>query len=358
VQSYYYLIMIKYKPKTFLLIALALIVSACSTNIDINAPWRPITVVYGLLDQKDTIHYIRVNKAFLGDTSAYVMAQQADSLIYNNVEVRLKKVNISTGNVVRTFVFTDTIINKDPGIFATDKNKVYYYKGKILDDNESAKDFRYDLYVYVADRNKQITASTYLLDDVNIKNPPYTDYASVNLTSQTPYKVIWETVARGRLYQLKMRFHYYEVTNTDTVEKYLDMTFPRLTSINDLGGQDLSSVISKETFLNFLANHIEENPNIKRYVKKETLDFYVYIGSNDTYKYMQITNPSNSIVQDRPFFTNINGGVGLFSARTYTLRAGKKLERRSIDEIANNNITRKLNFQDYETSTYFWSNLK
>jgi len=60
-------------------------VQSCSTDVDINAPWKDITVVYGLLNQNDNIHYIKVNKAFLGDASAYEMAAISDSVNYQDI---------------------------------------------------------------------------------------------------------------------------------------------------------------------------------------------------------------------------------------------------------------------------------
>ncbi len=344
--------------KLFLLTGIILALASCETKVNINAPWKDITVVYGLLNQTDTLHYIKVNKAFLGDESVYEMAQHSDSFNYHQVQVQLKKVSLANNSVVQIFHFTDTVVDKQPGIFATDNNKVYYYRGKILTANESPKDYRFDLVVYVVDRNKTVTASTQLLSDVNILNPPYSDYVNIDFTAPSPYKVRWKTSPGARLFQLKVRFHYYEITPNDTTEKTIDMDFAQKTSINSTGGQELSNGIALNGFLNFLKHHIPVDPNVTRVVKKEALDFFVYSGSEDLYKYMQISSPSNSIVQDKPFFTNINNGVGLFSARTVTARKGKKLDRRTIDEISDNAETRDLNFLNYEESTYFWSNLK
>jgi hypothetical protein len=35
---------------------------------------------------------------------------------------------------------------------------------------------------------------------------------------------------------------------------------------------------------------------------------------------MEVTEPSNSIVQDRPQYSNINNGVGIFSARAHAVK--------------------------------------
>ena len=99
-------------------------VQSCSTDVDINAPWKDITVVYGLLNQNDNIHYIKVNKAFLGDASAYEMAAISDSVNYQDIIVNLYKIKTSNGDfdTIQTFIFQDTVLQKDSGIFATDNN--------------------------------------------------------------------------------------------------------------------------------------------------------------------------------------------------------------------------------------------
>ena len=52
---------------------------SCETDVDVNAEWEEIVVVYGLLDQGQELQFVKVNKAFLGDDAAYIMAQQSDS---------------------------------------------------------------------------------------------------------------------------------------------------------------------------------------------------------------------------------------------------------------------------------------
>ena len=39
------------------------------------------------------------------------------------------------------------------------------------------------------------------------------------------------------------------------------------------------------------------------------------VGSEDLYTYMSVNEPFEGIVQERPVFSNINNGVGLFSSR-------------------------------------------
>ena len=46
-----------------LIVLTTILFQACKTDFDINAPWKESAIVYGILNQNDTIHYIKVNKA-------------------------------------------------------------------------------------------------------------------------------------------------------------------------------------------------------------------------------------------------------------------------------------------------------
>ena len=57
--------------------------TACETDFPVNAEWEEITVVHGLLDASTDTQYIRINKAYLGEEDAMLMAQYSDSINFN-----------------------------------------------------------------------------------------------------------------------------------------------------------------------------------------------------------------------------------------------------------------------------------
>ena len=67
----------------------AVFLFGCSTDLEINAPYKNITIVYGLMSTKDAsdVHFVKINKAFLGDGDAFVFAQVRDSNEYRNDEL-------------------------------------------------------------------------------------------------------------------------------------------------------------------------------------------------------------------------------------------------------------------------------
>lgn len=71
-----------------LLPALILLFNACKTDFDATSDYKEIAIVYGVLNQKDNVHYLRVNKAFLGQGNAVIYSQIPDSSSYgNDIEV-------------------------------------------------------------------------------------------------------------------------------------------------------------------------------------------------------------------------------------------------------------------------------
>ena len=71
-----------------------LVFFSCENDLDINADWEDIPVIYSILDsgssyEDNTEHYIKVQKSFLGDLSASQMAQETDSIYYNTGDIQL-----------------------------------------------------------------------------------------------------------------------------------------------------------------------------------------------------------------------------------------------------------------------------
>ena len=119
--------------KIFVLIITSIVFfSACETEFDVNAEWKETVIVYGLLDSSSDTQYVKINKAYLGEGDAMMMAQYADSLNFNpnDLEVKIHKLGSSdtlmTINLDTTVVIKDSLdINANPGVFTIDNNIIY-----------------------------------------------------------------------------------------------------------------------------------------------------------------------------------------------------------------------------------------
>ncbi|HML85282.1 MAG TPA: hypothetical protein PKE52_08995, partial [Bacteroidales bacterium] len=71
-----------------LLSGLAFLLSSCKTDFDLNAEWKDITIVYGVLDPGKSVQQVRINKAFLGEGNALEYAKIADSIHYDTAVIK------------------------------------------------------------------------------------------------------------------------------------------------------------------------------------------------------------------------------------------------------------------------------
>lgn len=85
-----------------LLLSAIIGISSCSDKFDIAAPYKEVTVVYGIMNMNDTAHYIRIQKAFMDESkSAVDMAKEEDSSFYKNLKVELIESDIPEKNSVK-----------------------------------------------------------------------------------------------------------------------------------------------------------------------------------------------------------------------------------------------------------------
>tara|TARA_B100000674_G_scaffold209195_1_gene171208 strand:- start:520 stop:1563 length:1044 start_codon:yes stop_codon:yes gene_type:complete len=300
----------------FLLIIVSF--SSCESDLDINSEWEQVTVVFGLLDQSQEKQYIRINKAFLGTESAYVMAQIADSLNFSpqNLEVKIERVS-TLGDVKDTRILVDTVMLKESGTFASDNNIIYTFDTDDFlktDNNQS-----YHLTITHKNTGKVITAKTELIHELKLM--PYFDNPAFqmgfySITGDFAGSTVeWDHSKNAEIYQLTMMVNYTEYGTIDTVVKTIQKDFPL---IEHDGSVEYLQQITGEGFFNFLANNIKKSSTVNRRIND--IDFSLSAGGGGLQTYMNLNIPPTGVVQERPIYSEITNGYGLFSCRTYKLQ--------------------------------------
>ena len=328
------------KKSKYLLILFStfILFNTCETDFNINADWKDITIVYGLLNQNDSVHYIKITKAFLGEGNALVMAQNPDYSNYGtSLEVRMEEWTNEVYN--KTFILdTTTITNKEPGTFYYPNQIVYKFNDILNEDCE------YKLIIKNILTNKIITSNTNLVHNFSIEQPYYNPVNPlIGFTSTLPMTVKWNSAKNGRRYQLLIRFHYTEINNytSDSTELYVDWLIGTEKSSKLDGGEKMSTEIVGEGFFEILQDEIPLNSDVTR--KAGMVDFIFTVAGDDLNTYMEVNEPSNSIVQERPEYTNINNGIGIFSCRYEVIRSFY-LSANSREELKNGEHTCNLGF--------------
>lgn len=310
-----------------------LVFNSCETDFDINANYQDVTVVFGLLNQ-DSTTYVKINKAFLGEGNTLIMAQIEDSSNYQNqLNVTIEEWDGS--NHLNTFnLDTVTITNKEEGIFYNPYQILYKTDAPLNEDNT------YKLKIINGE--KEITSETKLVNDFDLLKPR-AGGTYILLTETTQKAVEWESAKNGKRYEVVIRFHYKEkfIDQTDTTFKHLDWVLGTAKSSSTIGREPMEMLYFGESFYSLCALNIPYNdPAIEAEVDKRipsNVDFIISVAGEDLNTYMEVNEPSNSIVQDKPEFTNIENGIGIFSSR-YQKTRSKLLNSESVAILQDLNI--------------------
>jgi hypothetical protein len=307
----------KYTLNLLYLIFLLPFLYSCSNKLDVNAEWKDITVVYGLINQNDSIHYVKITKAFLGEGDALSFAQIADSSNYpDKLDVKIEewRFTSSTDSSLHHTYQLDTtyITNKDSGVFYYPTQLVYYFKAQL--DTV----YTYKLIITNKNSGKLVTAQTKLIQEFLITNP-----REIGLANILPAKKVlldFNSAVNGRRYQLNIRLTYDEYRKHGTIDTIRNnsvtwVAFDNWISASLTGNTPMSPLVYGDGLYSTMSKNLTKVYTTDTTRHATSVDFIFTVATDDLNTYMNVTAPSNSIVQERPAFTNIINGIGLFTSR-------------------------------------------
>jgi len=315
--------------KIYLFISvLAMLFIACETDFDVNSQWEETTVVYGLLDASDenTLQKIKISKAFLGEMDAYEMAQYADSINFDtaNIDVMIYKWGFS--EIVNADTLKAVPTARDGDIF-NDNIVVYEFENENL---FLQKGYEYELVVKNNKSGNIVTSRTEVVSGFDFdsqytkdKTFQFSFYFNSDFTSSI---IKWvNSNDNGSIYQLDLIFNYTEKrgANFDTLQ--LTYSLPLVDDTEE------KMSIEGESFFNFLESNLSKDDDVVRYFNG--IDMQMTVGSEDLETYINVNKPITGIVQERPQFTNVNNGIGLFSSRFTKIRFNYFLTQTTDDYL-------------------------
>ena len=316
----------------YLFFLFIILFSSCETDFDVNAQWEEVTIVYGLIDPNIEDQLIKINKAFLGEGDALQMASIADSSNYNpsDLLVRIHRIRQQAFNqydTISSVTLNDTILDKDDGLFSTDNNIIYTFKKPSSFYNTNSL---YALEIINLISGNKVTSQTEIINTFSFEslNPSF-EWGLYNgdLPDSLKFRtknIEWQPSTNGVIYQLDIVINYIE--NNDTINLPWSQPLVEYTSGN------MSLKIKGDQFFQFLTTNLTNNTP-KQFLN---LDLVMTVGSDDLKTYINVNKPFSGIVQERPVFSNINNGVGLFSSRfTYDNIKGIELTNGTINYMIN-----------------------
>jgi len=303
--------------KYLILSILILAAVSCKTDFSVNGEYEERAVVHFLLDQGQEFHFLKLNKTFLGDGNANDFAMIADSSDFNNVVAIVQE--FKNGSEQRSWTLQDTLIeNKDSGAFYYPTQKLYFFKANDLDE-----DAVYRLNIDIENGKHIITGQTELVKGVTVNTPTLVTQigfaeANVPLNGYRTQQIRF-TPGTGAIFNVQMDFNYAEETAAGTELKTINW------NLGDLPAEDITTGTGNvsaqgEFFYQLVRDNIPvaDANIIRRYVN--SFEIRVTAGSDDLYTYMLVNQPTSSIAQNKPQYSNVEGALGIFSSRaTVTL---------------------------------------
>jgi hypothetical protein len=355
------------------LIAFGSVLSSCNEKIDLNGGFQETAVIYGLLDQADSIHFIKINRAFIGPGNAYDIAQIPDSNYFNQVDAKIEE--IVNGTKVREWVLRDTLVdNKETnGVFYAPQEKLYYFatrKCKANGDqqlntgnqsdllNSLNENAEYKLTVSVNEGEFEVTGSTKLVKDITCPTVDPINYRFDFINNDGSYGQSLLKVNSGTA----------SVMNTSIQIRFLEMEKGVDTSTVDftwnLGESEVDPngfkmfTAGGQTFYELILDNCSSDPSINRR-RFYSMKVIMTGGSDELLNYITVNKPASTLAQNKPVYTNLSVSegfrvAGLFSARyTYSVEKTfinpfnnslRMMTVESIEELCMGSITGELFF--------------
>lgn len=327
--------------KIFYLLSLIIVVQSCETDFEINAPYDKIPIIYGILDQSVDTQFIKINKSFLGENNT-AYSSINDSMYFDEVNARVEELD-DEENVLRVFSLQEKYVPvaQGSGIFFTGQQKVFYF----TDALDETKKYR----IVGEGDGRPFSATTNMIQDFGFElgfksgiNSPL-GVGWYNSGVYNPINPKWNQSPDGKLYDVTVRFHYTEHRNGVATPLFIDwfMGSRKSTSSGNLTIQG-----NAESFFALLSNSpvlLDTVGVTKRVIGK--IEFRVTSVNQILETYIDINKPNNTIAFDKPDYTNIEGGRGVFGSRfTSVLVSNKEFNEKTTIHLNSGKYTTDLKF--------------
>lgn len=312
------------KRLLFILIFTPLLLAGCKADFSPNADWKEVPSVYCLLDQDDSVTYVRVQKCYLGDENLKNYASIADSSNYAPGELQVRiyvwqsqaAVSQAGASPLKTLDFNYEVLpDKPAGTFAYPNQPVYSHVNQPGDLNPN---HYYQLVITRISTGEILAkAETDLIGDA--KKEIWLDSPHPNIIGRTfsfrknhNCSITWLPFTNGRRYQITLGFRYRcRYQQPDSLRGF---TMSCADVISHFDETTLTVPMSQSTYMSNIVTFLAGDTMAKVFV--DTVSIALAIGNEPLNAYLNsIDMMRGSLDQDQQVYTNIEGGVGLFASR-------------------------------------------
>lgn len=299
--------------------AVAFLLNACSTDVDLYADYKQIPIIYGLLEPNADTNFIKITRAFYVQGDAHQAATNPDSSNYpGKLDVRL--VEYLNGDSLREIILdTITIHNKQAGQFYHPHQKLYYTT-EPLGMNGKSRTYSYRLKVALPER--MLVSNTVLVGNRNFG----VQSMAVNFSREyfgTRRPFLFRPALNATYYEVSMSFTFKEqrTPDGDSVPRTLSWHVGSLTeeylSTHMTDGY-YSFIYRPETFYEQLIDFIGGDTaveGLRRFIGDYPIEVSITACGDELWQYQNNNDPLSGFHPGDNAFSLIDGGYGVFSSR-------------------------------------------
>ncbi|MDR2972033.1 MAG: hypothetical protein LBU83_08915 [Bacteroidales bacterium] len=316
----------------FLVVTIGCLFIACKPDFDLNAPYKDVTVVYGILNYQDTIHYVKIYKGFQSHKQGgvFIDAKNPDNIYYHNFITDTSHIIVvlqEYDNVIGTrtsradiqLLFTHDF-PRDEGLFYYEDERILYYTKEPI-----SKQYSYKIKITNKLSGKVTEGIAPILGDFVISRLGsqivLLGTTDVITFSQAPY-VSNSPNSFASDYEIHVNLNFFEVNNnTKEVTKYKIVK-----NISSAVGESLKldangDVIKSfsKTFYDDLATFLKPNPDVVRYLgipdpdRLSCIEVEGWAAGESMVSFLRSNQPTSSFVQINTLYSNmeVTHGEGL-----------------------------------------------
>lgn len=351
----------------FSIAVIALSLQSCKEEIQLAGDFQETAVVYGLIDQSDSIHMIKITRAFIGPGNSLEIATNPDSNYFQSVQGTVTE---RVGGIVgRTWTLFDTIIlNKDEnGIFYAPEQKLYSFYTHGMDNSDSPTGealldnatYTLDLDInngdFTVTGETEIVSGVYTSHDQTTTHFQFAEGAGITGEFKTTGLTVYPNNAK--IVETILVAEYEEFIGGNSIGfKSFEWNLGNR-EIN-LGGNETFTMNGQSFYENMALSCSSSDPLVDKR-NFTSLTVKVVGGSDELNNYIIVNQPSSSIAQSKPSYTNLSTSdedhqvVGIFSSR-YTHKKRlmfidvsqfvRCIDRNTTHELCQGAITGQYNF--------------
>lgn len=333
------------KHPILIVFSLFILCTSCDNELVLNAEWENIPIVYGILEEQEQIQYIRVEKGFIdAETSALEVAKRTDSIYYSNTTVQLERPDFNETILLERVNATEEGLAREMGIFADEPNILYKLD---LGDTEPLQGGELVRLSIIDDKDEVLaSAETQIVESFTLINGQPGDPLNFSEYDR-PVRISWRPEGdAAAIYDVQIIINYEESLPNDATQ-FVDKSVTWQVRKNLLreGDDRMGIQILGEELYIFLDGALEESATqIRRF---RDLEVVVTAAGNELAEYIRVRQANTGITSSQivPTFSNIEGGLGLFSSSAQVSRGGIRITPSSLDSLAEGIHTQDLGFR-------------